>query len=437
MNDTEILNAALTIGKMLARDAIWDGDRCNWLGPVNDFFFGTMLSGYGTMGPALYDGTAGIALFLAELGNLTDDHVITQTAIGAMNHSVSRYQDCPASVSLSFYTGHVGIGYAAIRVGQLFDRKALIAGGVQIIRQALHSDSSGKCILDVMLGVAASIPAVLSLRTAFNGDELEAPLLSWGHAILGQGQTNDAGLSWNTSAEMKRNAGDAEWLQSDLAARPNLLGYGHGAGGIGLALLELGTAFGIPAMSKAGLQAFAYEDHWFDDDRQCWPDLRFHDNPDAKGRTEVAWCHGATGIGLARFRAFELTGKPTLLEDARKATRLTRQALATRLTPATNLCLCHGVGSDLELILRARQECCGEDHELINNVHAFIAGDFLDQQRPLPYGGGERHQPPGLMTGLAGTGYTFLRSLEQAPPSLLCPGLGSDVTSTAQQRLAG
>lgn len=426
MKDADILNAAGTIGMLLARDAIWDGARCNWLGPVNDVFFGKMLAGYGTLGPGLYDGTAGIALFLAELGHLTDDPVIRATAIGAIKHSVSRFRDCPETISLSFYTGHTGIGYAAVRIGQLCNQPHLLHSGISILKNTLHSDTSGKSVLDVMLGVAASIPAILSLSDVFDKDEIEEPLLTWGRKVLQLGQTSDAGLSWDTSAEMKQNAGDADWLQSDLETRPNLLGYGHGAGGIGLALLELGTAFDAQGMTDAGLQAFKYEDHWFDEDRQCWPDLRYHNDPTAKGQTEVAWCHGATGIGLARFRAYELTRDQQFLHDAHKATQLTRNALATRLTPATNLCLCHGVGSDLELILRTRDTGPVDDRGLIRKTLDFISEGFLQTHHPLPYGGGERHQPPGLMTGLAGTGYAFLRSLSAAqnspPPSLLCVG---------------
>ncbi len=423
MTDAQLKDMALQIGRMLARDAIWDDRRCNWLGPANDIFWGTTMAGYGMLGPSVYDGTAGIALFLAHLGKLTDDTVVQQTALGAINHAVSRYRDCPASVSLSFYTGHVGIGYAAILIGRLTGAPSLISQGKEILLGALHADTAGRCILDVMLGVAASIPAIIAVQDVLGRDRIEKPLLVWGGKILGHAVEGKGGLSWDTTAEMRTNAGEAAWLQPDAPVPPNLLGYGHGASGIGLALLALGTAFDQDQLRVAGKRAFAYEEAWFDPIRGCWPDLRYHGQAEAKGRTEVAWCHGATGIGLARLRAHALTGDPALLEQARTAAELTKKTLLTRLTPQTNLCLCHGVGSDIEVLLHPEAVEPAESDIVLNAVHEFIQKSYLDTGRPLAYGGGDKHQPPGLMLGLAGTGYALLRCMKvDRPPSLVCVG---------------
>ena len=69
------------------RDAVWDGDRCNWFSPVFDEFGGVQQLGWGTLGPTLYDGTAGIGLFLALLHRATGDEVIAATASGALEHA--------------------------------------------------------------------------------------------------------------------------------------------------------------------------------------------------------------------------------------------------------------------------------------------------------------------------------------------------------------
>ena len=424
MNDEQTLGAAFGIGKALVRDAIWDQDRCNWLGPVNDTFLGSMLSGYGSLGPSIYDGTAGIALFLAQLGKITGDPIVTRTALGAINHATSRYSDCPDTVSLSFYTGQVGVGYAAITIGQLMDRPALVDTGKQIIFDVLSADLDGKCVLDVMLGVSASIPAIISLQDTLGRDVIKAPLLAWGDKILSLATEDDAGLSWNTTSEMQVNANGADWMEPSSTVKPNLLGYGHGACGIGLALLELGVAFDVPAMVSAGKRAFDYESHWFDDAQQSWPDLRYHGDKTATGRTEVAWCHGSTGIGLARLRAFALTGDPVFQAEAKTASRLTQQTLMTRLKPQTNMCLCHGVCGDVEFFINDHDTLSGDEDLVVGAVQDFIANTFVDADRPFPYGGGDRHQPPGFMLGIAGTGYALLRTMNAArPPSLLCVGV--------------
>ncbi|KJZ17863.1 lanthionine synthetase LanC family protein [Loktanella sp. S4079] len=420
MNDDIALRAALAIGKRLSRDAIWDQDRCNWLGPVNDRFMGTMLSGYGALGPSIYDGTAGIALFLAHLGQISGDPIIKKTALGAINHAVDRYQDCAPTVSLSFYTGHVGVGYAAIEIGHALDRPTFITKGVDILTEVLATDTKDKCILDVMLGVSASIPAIISVQDTLGRDAIKGPLLHWGEQIIASAHENDAGLSWDTTAEMQVNADGADWMQAGEMRKPNLLGYGHGASGIGLALLELGVAFNESKFTNAAYRAFDYESHWFDQTRNCWPDLRYHGDQDAKGVTEVAWCHGASGIGLARQRAHVLTGDARFLTEAQTAYALTERAMQSRLRPETNMCLCHGVCGDVELFVNAHH--CGRA-QLVRATQELIGKTFIDEDRPIAYGGGNQHQPPSLMLGLAGTGYAMLRTLSQdRPKSLLCIG---------------
>ncbi|MEJ8562089.1 lanthionine synthetase LanC family protein [Yoonia sp. GPGPB17] len=153
--------------------------------------------------------------------------------------------------------------------------------------------------------------------------------------------------------------------------------------------------------------------------RGVWPDLRYHGQTEASGCTEVAWCHGATGIGLARLRAFALTQDPAFLAPAQTAAALTRKTLLTRLTPQTNLCLCHGVCSDIEVFLHP----ITDDRSVLHEVLDFIKSTYLDAGRPLAYGGGATHKPPGLMLGLAGTGYAVLRCMTtDRPPSLVCIG---------------
>ena len=63
------LDAAWSIGMRLCRDAIWDGDRCNWLGDSMEPHAGEWKVAHKSFGPELYSGTTGIALFLARLAS--------------------------------------------------------------------------------------------------------------------------------------------------------------------------------------------------------------------------------------------------------------------------------------------------------------------------------------------------------------------------------
>ena len=56
----EFLDAATAIGVGLARDAIWDGDRCNWLGDVMELVLGSWQVVHRSFGTDLYGGTSGV-----------------------------------------------------------------------------------------------------------------------------------------------------------------------------------------------------------------------------------------------------------------------------------------------------------------------------------------------------------------------------------------
>ena len=83
----ECLKAAAEIGRTLAQQATWHDNQCNWIGaelvsepPKTSSHFKTV---YKTLGPDLYAGTSGIALFMAELAMLTGDPEVRRTAFGA------------------------------------------------------------------------------------------------------------------------------------------------------------------------------------------------------------------------------------------------------------------------------------------------------------------------------------------------------------------
>src|SRR5579885_2025826 len=82
------LETAVSIALRLCRDAIWAGDRCNWVGPAMEGSGWTIV--HKSLGPDLYSGTSGIALFLAEIATRTDERLVRKTARGAAARASSR-----------------------------------------------------------------------------------------------------------------------------------------------------------------------------------------------------------------------------------------------------------------------------------------------------------------------------------------------------------
>ncbi len=89
---------ARRIAGAICAEAIWQRDRCVWLGaePIDIRApEGDAGIQYRTLGPEVYDGTAGVALFLAECFRITGDKEAQRTAAGAMNQSLARLELLP------------------------------------------------------------------------------------------------------------------------------------------------------------------------------------------------------------------------------------------------------------------------------------------------------------------------------------------------------
>ena len=88
-DNNELLEAANSIGAELCRDAIWDGQRCNWLGDSMEYVLGGWQIVHRSFGPDLYGGTSGVGLFLARLYQATHANIFRTTALGAVEHALS------------------------------------------------------------------------------------------------------------------------------------------------------------------------------------------------------------------------------------------------------------------------------------------------------------------------------------------------------------
>ena len=82
--------------------------------------------------------------------------------------------------------------------------------------------------------------------------------------------------------------------------------------------------------------------------------------PTGKPVFAMAWCHGGPGIGLARLRSLELLENQETLADLNEALQITAAVCTNVVFPASgNLCLCHGIGGNADLLLAADWDIYG------------------------------------------------------------------------------
>ena len=106
------LEVAVEIGTPLAREAIWHGDRCTWLGAE---MLGPGVTSYGTLRPDVYSGTAGVGLFLAALWQAARIEEVRLAAVGAIRQALAGVHGLRETNLLGLYTGALGVCWAAVR----------------------------------------------------------------------------------------------------------------------------------------------------------------------------------------------------------------------------------------------------------------------------------------------------------------------------------
>ncbi len=410
----ELLAGANAIGVRLCRDAIWAGDRCNWLSPAMEPVGGMWRIVHKTLGPDLYNGTAGIALFLARLAQVTGDRLQKKTAVGAMRHALAQRPAFHSAARISFYSGWSGLAYAALATGAALDEPVFLNEG-HFLTKSLTDLTLTEQGLDVLGGVAGAIPFLVLAADRFPDAGLNNLAWQCGEALLEAARRTPAGWSWNTMGTPAAHH------------RRDLLGFSHGAGGIAWALAELCQFSGDSRFGEAAQQALAYERHWYDTESQNWPDFRALNEPEAAPDTEpghmVAWCHGAPGIALSRLRLWALTGDPIYRQEASIALETTLAA-AQGMTgsPGANMSLCHGQSGNAAVLLYGADVL---EKPPYRTAALEIAAAALEQYHKTfaPYPGGVMGagEVPGLFLGIAGVGYFFLRIRDSrnTPPILI------------------
>jgi len=386
------LETAVRIGARICRDAIWSQRRCNWLGDSMEKLDGSWKVAHRALGPDLYGGTSGIALFLHRLYAFTGERLFLETAEGAILQACSRIPYLGPGVKPSLYLGMTGIAYSLTAMG--LDDKAR-----QELRVLHEVDADGKS-LDVIGGVAGAIPPLLGMGLALSDDALIDTAVRYGEALLRLARKSDNGWSWNTmSVPAERR-------------REDLTGFSHGAAGIAWAMSELFHYTNDARFRTAAEEARRYESCQFSPQYANWPDLRYLYDPDSPNKDgpsyPISWCHGAPGIGLDRLRAYEIFGGESLLTEAEIAMRTTEAVLS--YAKGSNFSLCHGLGGNADLFIAAARVL---DDPMRLTLPEQVAEQGIEQVEHQdlrwPCGVTDGDETPNLMLGTAGIGYFYLR----------------------------
>jgi lantibiotic modifying enzyme len=408
----DYLDAAARIASRLTKQAIWHGGRCNWVGfqPLERSVTPQGNATLSALGPELYSGTSGIALFLGELCATTGDEELRRAALGAILQALSRLDVLPGPARAGLFSGWIGIALVAARLGRILQQEELLRAARGIVQRCKREKlENWEC--DLMFGKAGTIVGLLALRELLDQPDILEMCVPVSRKLLNKAIKSKTGYSWPSSAT---------------PASRNLTGFGHGAAGVGYALLELFKASGDSKYFRTAESAFAYERHWYDPGQHNWPDLREEPGQPRPQRKSLpfamGWCHGAPGIALSRLRAYEILKDHTCEAEARVALETTHRSVESWLNfPNANYSLCHGLAGNAEVLCygssvlgtAASDACRAALAVAAKGIEGFGGGDD-----PWPCGTPEGENPS-LMLGLAGIGHFYLRLSVPSVPSIL------------------
>ena len=405
------LHTAEAIGGLIVGRALTTSTVCTWVGGTAATYHDDPNSTqYRSLGGALYDGTAGVAVFLAALARATDNSEAADVAHRALRFA--RTAEAIDGSRAGLYDGSSGVIVAADMVRNLTGAKRS-GGSPEAVRLGLLAAAESACRdssnVDLFSGRSGVILALLSRLPVLSRRERDAAV-ELGCEVLATAVNRRAGIGWMPPRS--------------IATRP-LTGMSHGVAGIALALTALAETTGQKRFHHAAVRAIEYEDSLFDASVGNWPDLR-RPIPELTGGGRPAalsfWCHGAPGILLSRVLIAKLkpaTSRAYMTEALANTRAAIRESLAT--TPS-DMSLCHGLFGLVDILLHSTSmpgDRSPEDLDLIRDS-VDCAARVIDSGGTFRCGthGGET---PSAMLGLAGIGMTLLRIHDDSLPSLLNP----------------
>jgi type 2 lantibiotic biosynthesis protein LanM len=387
------------LAETLSEHAVRNQATAAWIGL--DWLGDSEISQLVVLGPDMYNGACGIALFLAAHAAFTNakpSEALAHAALAGLRQTLAGRNPARMARSLGLGVG-LGLGsivYSLAVISELLDDDAILADAHRAVELITDEVISSDRQLDILGGSAGAILGLLRLYRQTGSDDALKRATACGKHLLTQDRVGPDGSRC--------------WIASAFGHPVN--GMAHGAAGYAYALASLASATGSDQFASAADECIAFERTTFDADRENWSDLRGvgGDNLPCK------WCYGAPGIGLARAAMMKHAALDGELCRADMSNAL---AGAERGWPAPTDTLCCGTLGSIEFwweaggVLGLSELRERASRRLLAVVEtARSAGDYR-------WTNGTSRFNLGLFRGVSGVGYTTLRRVNPSLPNVL------------------
>jgi type 2 lantibiotic biosynthesis protein LanM len=351
--------------------------------------------------PNLYNGTCGVAIFLAAFYSVTKNPEAAKLArqcVRRLQATITQLARQPEllvrrKIALGGFVGLGSFVYTFVRLSLWLEEPSFMRSAAEVVELLTPALLQTDEYLDVLNGCAGML-AVLLLLARQKQTMASA-----------RSRTLDLARACGEHLLARRkpySSGHHVWAGSN---RPPLTGFAHGAAGVGYALLLLFAQTGDERFRAAALEGYAFERALFDPERKNWLDPRT-----GALLEQSAWCHGAPGILLSRLGSLSVVDDPEITCDLEQTL-----AIVQTMPLARRDHLCCGNFGRAEVLLAAwrklrRQELLDRAVDVATRVlERTLNTEFCFERA------GEAPTDPysvvanSLFCGLAGVGYSLLR----------------------------
>lgn len=393
--DEDLRSAAIEIHERIEESATWTDDgtpHWAWIGPWE----GGETLGVEHADESLYSGRTGIALFSAALYRLTGEERYRSFALDTLDpvRRCLRSETAAVTRSLGGAEGLGSVVYGLTTVGELTDEQSLSRDAVEaadvITEELVASDD----VYDVVGGAAGTVLGLLGGYDRTGETGLLERAITCGDHLLGN----------------RTEAATGHRVWSPKRGSEPLTGFAHGMSGIAYALCRLSEATGDANYRDAGVEALEYEDAVYVESERNWPDHREWTETEFLDQ----WCHGRSGIGLARLGAAEHVTVPAV---TRGIDRAVEGAPDEDLRPIDHVCCGESGRIEFSLVAERRRDA-------LDGVARQRAARLYRRARENGYysklSRAKTVTDPSFFHGDAGIGYTMLRvAAPETLPSVL------------------
>ncbi|WP_068613671.1 type 2 lanthipeptide synthetase LanM family protein [Paenibacillus tuaregi] len=363
----------------------------NDAGNPDKFWISTSLQGFeeniwkpDVLGFDLYNGNAGIALFLGYLGKITGRADFKEAAFEAMEmpKSIMQTLEKDQPYSIGAFTGLPGIMYTLHKLADLYRDET----SIDFINA--HMDTLGQVLLkdeihDVIGGAAGAMAVALSMYNTPN-EKLKRASLKLAMAsrdqLMRSARQQEEMIFWPS-------VGDKSYS-----------GFSHGSAGIITYMHKLYTLCGDKEILADLGRALRFERSLFSAGDGNWF------VSDRRDKVSHGWCHGAPGMLVSKLLLLKTGYSDSQLEQEIETAVHTTMKYGIGNNPT----YCHGDLGNLAA-LRFAGELTG-NHQLLNQSNMAYQ-ELFDQVLSKEWN--QKNMKSGwslsLMIGITGFGYSMLR----------------------------